>query len=188
MKPEDIPRSELLELYKVAIDEYRFEVRLNWDRMQYYLVFNTAILSAGLGLFKLPGDRSATPLLGLVFVFGVLVSLLGAHATNRGHQYYRRARVKKTLTENLLDLHHSIGGYTHPNANLSVTTTEGMSETIRILQDDEWRRITKPLGRWDIVWCVVMILRGFAVINAALAVYMLSSFFVPAPRYTGPVA
>jgi hypothetical protein len=42
----DVPRAELLELYKVVIDEYRFQLRLNWDRTQYYFVFNTAMVTA----------------------------------------------------------------------------------------------------------------------------------------------
>jgi len=39
--------------YKVAVDEYRFEVKLGWDRAMYYMVFNTAIISVGTGLLKL---------------------------------------------------------------------------------------------------------------------------------------
>jgi hypothetical protein len=42
----DVSRTELLELYRIVIDEYRFQVRLNWDRTQYYFVFNTAMVTA----------------------------------------------------------------------------------------------------------------------------------------------
>ena len=43
---EAITRTELLELYRVVIDEYRFQVRLNWDRTQYFFVLNTAVTTA----------------------------------------------------------------------------------------------------------------------------------------------
>jgi hypothetical protein len=35
----------LLDLYRLALDEYRFEVRLGWDRTTYFLVLNSGILT-----------------------------------------------------------------------------------------------------------------------------------------------
>jgi hypothetical protein len=43
-------RSELLDLYRVAVEEYRFQVQLNWDRAKYLLGFNTAVIGVGTGL------------------------------------------------------------------------------------------------------------------------------------------
>lgn len=34
-----------VELYKNAIEEYRFQAKFNWSRTQYMLVFNTGILA-----------------------------------------------------------------------------------------------------------------------------------------------
>jgi len=37
-----------VELYKNAIEEYRFQAKFNWSRTQYMLVFNTGICSRGM--------------------------------------------------------------------------------------------------------------------------------------------
>ena|SRR5438067_2384074 len=153
--------------------------------MQYYLVFNTAILSAGVGLLKLSGDQRINPLVALVFALGFVSSLLGSSATEAAHAYYRAARLQKTLLEGLLGLHHSVAGYAHPNANLAVTTTEGMSEAIRDLRNEEWSRTKRPLRRWSVVWSIVQILRLFAIVNAFLVGYVLYNHFMMPQRYSG---
>jgi hypothetical protein len=33
--------------YELVLQEYRFQVQLNWDRAKHFLIFNTAILAAG---------------------------------------------------------------------------------------------------------------------------------------------
>lgn len=37
---EPFPLDRMLDLYKIALEEYRFEVRLGWDRTTYFLVLN----------------------------------------------------------------------------------------------------------------------------------------------------
>jgi hypothetical protein len=69
-------RDELLDLYKVAVEEYRFQVQLNWDRAKYLLGFNTAIIGVGTGLFKIGSHASATPLLIGIFVVGLVAATL----------------------------------------------------------------------------------------------------------------
>ena len=96
----------LPDLYKIAVDEYRFEVKLNADRMIQYLTLSAVILSAGIGLLRVgPPGRSTTLFVAIIFFCGICVALLGAHAVWRGHEYYRRTIYKKTLIENLLGLH-----------------------------------------------------------------------------------
>lgn len=52
-------REDLWQLYKLAIEEYRFQVNLNWQRSQYFLGLNAAIISVGAGLIHLgPQDDS----------------------------------------------------------------------------------------------------------------------------------
>ena len=43
-------RAELIRLYEIAVEEYRFQVQLNWNRAQYLLGFNTAVIAAGAAL------------------------------------------------------------------------------------------------------------------------------------------
>jgi hypothetical protein len=55
----------LLDLYKIALDEYRFEVRLGWDRTTYFLVLNSAILTVATGLLKLQDPPAVYLFIGL---------------------------------------------------------------------------------------------------------------------------
>jgi len=85
-------RAELLRLYEIAVEEYRFQVRLNWDRAQYLLGFNTAVIAVGTGLIKLNGSRRATPLIAGIFVVGFVAAVMSICATSMQHGYYRTAR------------------------------------------------------------------------------------------------
>src|ERR1700730_15508311 len=61
-------RSELFDLYKLSVEEYRFQVQLNWDRAKYLLGFNTAVIEAGTGLVKFGGKAADELLVGLFAV------------------------------------------------------------------------------------------------------------------------
>jgi hypothetical protein len=87
----DPNREELVDLYKVAVDEYRFQVNLNWDRSKYFLGFNTAVIGVGTGLIKV-GNNVATPLLVGIFAVGLVASGLSSIAVNLQHGYYRSTR------------------------------------------------------------------------------------------------
>lgn len=87
----DPSRKELVDLYKVAVDEYRFQVNLNWDRSKYFLAFNTAVVGVGTGLIKV-GNNVATPLLVGIFAVGLVAAGLSAIAVNLQHGYYRSTR------------------------------------------------------------------------------------------------
>jgi len=87
----DPSREELVDLYKLAVDEYRFQVNLNWDRSKYFLVFNTAVIGVGTGLVKV-GRNVATPLLVGIFAVGLAAAALSAFAISLQHGYYRSTR------------------------------------------------------------------------------------------------
>lgn len=91
-------RGELLELYKMSVEEYRFQAQFNWTRTQAWLVFNTAILAAGIALLKL------TPFAAVVFAIGALAAVLSIRAVEVMHGYYRQARDRVRRFETSLDL------------------------------------------------------------------------------------
>jgi hypothetical protein len=94
-------REELLQLYKIAVDEYRFQVQLNWQRSQYYLILNAALVAAGGSLLGVQGDR-ARPLAAVLFWMGLLTVVLSLLASTTQHSYYRAARaVLKRFEERL---------------------------------------------------------------------------------------
>ena len=48
----DPSRDDLWRLYTHAVEEYRFQVSLNWQRLQYFMGLNVAVLSVGAGLLR----------------------------------------------------------------------------------------------------------------------------------------
>jgi hypothetical protein len=83
-------REEALRLYEIAVEEYRFQVLLNWDRAKYLLGFNVAVIGVGAGLVRVGGAAGA--LLATVFVVGFMASVLSMVAVRLQHGYYRRSR------------------------------------------------------------------------------------------------
>lgn len=97
----ELNRSELLQLYKIAIDEYHFQVQLNWQRSQYYFILNAAIIGAGISLIGIQGDR-ARPLACVLFGTGLLAVILAILVTVTQHNYYRATRESLKLLERRL--------------------------------------------------------------------------------------
>jgi hypothetical protein len=73
-----------IELYRVAVEERRFEVAHNWSRAQYLLSLGALLLTAGVAL-----DR---PLAAVVFAVGAIECLAARTVIATEHQYYRAAR------------------------------------------------------------------------------------------------
>lgn len=87
------------DIYKTAVDEYRFQAQFNWTRTQYSLVFNTAILAAASAVASRPG-RSAT----LVFALGAVSCVLSYFITRTQHDYYRAARDRMRRVEDAVGI------------------------------------------------------------------------------------
>lgn len=109
------PRKELLDLYKSAVEEYRFQVKLNADRSRDYFVGNSAIIAAGVTLL---GQAKLPLLSGGAFVIGVVVSILSMFGTHTQHGYYRSTRDRMRALEDQL-------GYTSRGLELVEVTPSG---------------------------------------------------------------
>lgn len=182
---DPFPSEKLLELYKIALDEYRFEVRLGWDRTTYFLVLNSAILTVATGLLKLDNPPIVYGLIALLFLFGAAISSIGSKSITKAHEYYRRTVVKKTLIEELLGLSGQVPEY--QGQNLAIGTTIGQNERIQILGDPEgW--VNRKHRRTAITFWLRWILRGMAAVDVAGAVitgmvlYQRLTALVVAPR------
>jgi len=176
-------REELFELYKIAIDEYRFEVKLNTDRMIHYIVANSALLSVATGLLKLDGAHAVNLFVALVFVTGALTSYLGIRAIRKGHQYYHRT-ILKTVIEDLLGFTASVKE--HSEVTLAIGTTKGQAEIVRILQSPRaWLSACEPKPG-SIVHAAVLILglmQGMDIFGAIVTLILL---FHPLPYIPWP--
>ena len=75
------------DVYKIAVEEYRFQAQYNWSRTQYLLAFNVGILAAATAVASQPGKSAA-----LVFGLGAIAALLSMSVVQVQHGYYRAAR------------------------------------------------------------------------------------------------
>ena len=96
--------AQLMELYKIAVEEYRFQVTLNASRTRDYLVLNSAIIAAGVTLL----GQKASLLAGAVFAAGICVTILSGLVTHTQHNYYREARDTKRLLERRLGISSAV--------------------------------------------------------------------------------
>jgi hypothetical protein len=150
-------------LYKIAIDEYRFEVKLNWDRTVYYLTLNSGIVAIATGLLKTGSEPIIDLLVAGVFVIGVCTAIVGMWSIRKGHQYYRRTILKKTIIEDYLGLTTGLDEY--PNRpTLSIGTTMGQDDHLEILRNPD-QYLNRPLRRRSISFFVQAILTVFCVAN-----------------------
>jgi len=114
-----------LEIYKSAIDEYRFQTQLNWSRTQYLLALNVGILVAGAAIAA--NDRMAP---ALVFALGVIAGPMSILALRTQHEYYRAARSRMRRLEDALglaadqrvDTTATMAGRRHPRASVTAVT------------------------------------------------------------------
>ena len=143
MEPNDgLPeRAELRELYKLTIDEYRFEVNLNWDRLKHYFLLNAGLTSVAATLFggMLTTDGISLGrglVVGALFLIGFATAVMGVVSTIQSREYYRTTVFKKALLEQLLGYDRQVPGQESDLATLAVTTTRGMKRAQEILA---WR-------------------------------------------------
>jgi hypothetical protein len=98
------PSDKLPKQYELVLQEYRFQVQLNWDRAKHYLVFNTALFGAAVALYKDARTWAPEGAVGLLLLLVALNSLAGQHAVAVGHEYYQDVRSLKTRLEKELGL------------------------------------------------------------------------------------
>jgi hypothetical protein len=135
---ENPERKELLELYKIAVEEYRFEVRLNWDRTRFFFGLTVAIVGAGAGLLRIGPSLLERGLVAGFFLVGAVVAAVGLGAIGKGHEYYGRSVDHLKTLEKQLQLEA-------PRRSLS--TTLGMQDRTAAIIATEGK---KRKGRWTI--------------------------------------
>jgi hypothetical protein len=109
--PEQLTPQQLLDLYRIAVDEYRFQVRLNWDRTAYLITLNSGLVAVATGLLKIGSATVVDLFVSGVFLVGAFVSLVSIKNVLTGHRYYRQTILKKTLLEDQLGLTKPLDQY-----------------------------------------------------------------------------
>ncbi len=151
----EFSHEQLLELYKIAIEEYRFQVRLNWDRTAYQLTLNSGLIAIAVGLMKIGSAPLLNLFVGGIFLVGLAAAVVGIQNVLRGHRYYRNTIVKKTLLEDQLGLTKPVEKY-EAGLTMGVGTTTGQNEQIQILHNTErWLR-TSTSGNHHLLDCLYL--------------------------------
>ena len=157
-------RDDLHDLYRIAIDEYRFNVKLSWDRTRFFVGLNTALVTAAAAVTRF----WTGPELWLVPIsfIGVVICLSGIRTIQNGHQYYRRSIYKKTLLEAELGLTSRLPAHDYSDATLSVSSTQSRASGCQEYLGEHrsmdrprnpylFKYVTRyiaPAAHWDWVW------------------------------------
>jgi hypothetical protein len=140
-------RDELFDLYRISLDEYRFQVNLNWSRTQYLLALNVGILGAATGILQIAKGGIEYLTAGL-YLAGIVCCLLALAGSRVQKKYYQSIRDHKARLERELDL-----------KEYSIRTTPGMGGTV-----------TK-LGRVTPLLNVMLIILGALDVAGVIAVF-----------------
>jgi hypothetical protein len=114
IQPAVPSRQELYNLYEYALEEYRFQVNLNWNRTQYYLTLNVGIIGIATGIVQFAKGRVGNLTAG-IYLAGAVCCALSILASTTQQSYYRAARDHKAALEDQLAL-----------GDLAIRTTIGM--------------------------------------------------------------
>jgi hypothetical protein len=110
-------RNAIREQYRLSVEEYRFQVDLNWRRSEYFFVLNIGVLVAATTM--LASQDVPRVLVALVFGLGALLAFLSFLANDTQRGYYHAAREVKKKLEGDLDL-----------AGSAIATTPGMGSRV----------------------------------------------------------
>ena len=150
----------LLELYRSAVEEYRFQTNLNWDRNKFYVLLNSGLITATCGLLRIPGFAFAEFLTIPLFFLGFLSSWIGLTTLLKGIEYrrsivYQKAQIEEKLSE-----------FTEEQL-FPIQTTKGMREAKEVDLD---KFVNRPprIGTisyfLQILFVLLMLVNGIALI------------------------
>ncbi|WP_026910850.1 hypothetical protein [Patulibacter minatonensis] len=112
------PDALLYAQYGRAVEEYRFQVDLNWRRSQSYFVLCAAVLAACFAVLS-AGERVPDALGVLAFAASLAITIVAAAASHTQTGYYRAAR------QSVADLEGRLG-----ISEFGLRTTPGMGSPV----------------------------------------------------------
>lgn len=136
---EPTTRKELIELYRLALEEYRFNVSLAWNRTRFYVGLHMALLALTSTLLRIESESRMSFV--IIAILGIVTSLLGTGTIRKSHEYYRRSVYKMTLIAEQLGFNRRLNLYCHGLDSLAIASTKSQSGTADILSNTEnWLR------------------------------------------------
>lgn len=155
----------ILELYKSIVEEYRFQINLNWDRNKFYVLLNSGLITATCGLLRIPGFAFAEFLTIPLFVLGLLASWIGLTTLLKGIEYRRRIVYQKSQIE------EKLSQFTTEQI-LPIQTTKGMREAKEV-DFDKFMNRPPRLGTISYFLAILFVL--LMAVNGVALIYLLFS-------------
>ena len=173
----------MLELYKVVLDEYRFQVNLNWERNKFYVLLNSGLITATCGLLKIPGFKFAELNTLPLFALGLLCSWIGLVTLLKGVEYrrrivYRKGQLEKQLADtlNISTIDTTKGMREVPDLDLARKPGEGTSPMASLALDEYLKRPPR-LGTISfylaVLFVLLMILNAIALLTSVSQIFAL---------------
>lgn len=129
--------ASLLDIYKIHVDEYRYNVSLTWERTKFLLTLNSTLTVAGLTLFRFADEYLEFLFLATIFLLTILTSWLSIRVAVVGKVYYRNSRYVLKKAEQAIGLHTvntAING-------LGLASTETMADIDHVLNNPHGQKI-----------------------------------------------
>ncbi len=150
----------LIDFYKIIIEEYRFQINLNWDRNKFYITLNSSLIIVACGLLRIPGFKFAEFLTTPLFILGLFTSFLGLQALIKGIEYRRRIILQKTEIETELAKYLDIK---------TIDTTAGMRQA-KLSLDEQEKFVTRFPRFGTISFFLAALFVALMILNAILLV------------------
>lgn len=160
---------KLFDLYKIAVEEYRFQVRYNWDRNKFYILLTLTLISIATGLLKILVEIHLELLMTPLFGSGAIVALIGFNTLKKGHEYYRKTVLKMAELESQLNLSAT---------EQPIVTTAGMQES-KVFLSDPKGFVNRPFRLGTInyflaaLFILLMVANGLGIVFVLLSQYSL---------------
>lgn len=147
--PSELTRDQLLTLYRLAIEEYRFEINLGWERQKVFLAINPTLLGLiGAMMGRGQSEDGAWFIRGALFA-ALAVSMLGIFVVRKSHTYYQNAKRHFGALEDHLAI----------PVELRFQTTDGMREA---------NMAAPSQRRFRVLEAVLLVLWVFALLDVIL--------------------
>lgn len=112
------------------IEEYRFQVRLNTQRFQWYAGLDVALITIGTGLLRIPSPaESGRLLIALVFLTGLALAAFTVATMSRSVNYQHRARQQAIVVADKLGM-----------SDLAVSSTAGW-QGAEVIRNQRWPKV-----------------------------------------------
>lgn len=83
--------------YQQILEEYRFQVDLNWRRTSYFITLTLTLFSATSALLDFA--KITVAIAATLYLSGAFVAFIGRQTLVKGHQYYRTIAYQKSQLE-----------------------------------------------------------------------------------------